>query len=470
MSSVRILQEGQADLLLSASPGDNILDLLRGAGITVYAPCGGKGRCGGCMVELDGQSVPACRSQIPGDCVIRLPELAVKTGSAQASGSLSAGQPVLAAVDLGTTTVAVRIVDESGQTLAEQGEWNCQAPYGADVISRTQYCIQHGTEELSRMIRRQVKKMVQQAAGAAVPERVFLAGNTIMQHIFCDFSPESIAHTPFEPLTRFEDRHPEQLDTIPICYAPCVSGYVGGDITAGLLVSGMNESDTLQLFADIGTNGEMAIGNRDGFICCAAASGPAFEGAGIQCGMPGISGAVSRVYLEEGMLRWDVIGSGKAEGICGSGLIDLIAVLLDLGIIDGSGRLQSPFDLEDESVLEQLGAARLEEDSNENGILFLTDTVYLTAADVRQLQLAKAAVAAGLQVLLNAAGTTWEDISRLNVAGGFGMHMNLKNAAKIGLLPAKLSDRTFSLGNTSLQGASAAVVSSAMQESLLLLQ
>ena len=190
------------------------------------------------------------------------------------------------------------------------------------------------------------------------------------------------------------------------------------------------------LFLDVGTNGEMALGGKDGFVCCAVASGPAFEGAGIACGMAGVDGAVSHVRFESGALRFDVIGGGEAKGLCGSGLVDLAALLCREGIITASGLLLPP-----EEAPENW-AAYLREDEDGNGIFFLTPSVYLTARDVRQLQLAKAAVAAGIRVLLKKSGTKMEEIGGLYLAGGFGSFLDPKSAADIGMLPRELADKT----------------------------
>ena len=231
-----------------------------------------------------------------------------------------------------------------------------------------------------------------------------------------------------------------------------MAGYVGGDITAGLLASGLWERDERSLFLDIGTNGEMALGGRDGFLCCAVASGPAFEGAGISCGMTGTEGAVAHVRAENGALRLEVIGGGKARGICGSGLLDLAALLCRERVISASGLLLPP-----EEAPEKW-KAYLGEDGDGNGIFYLTPDVYLTARDVRQLQLAKAAVAAGIRVLLKKSGVDVSELDGLCIAGGFGSFLDPKSAAEIGMLPAELADRTETLGNASLKGAGMALL------------
>ena len=227
-----------------------------------------------------------------------------------------------------------------------------------------------------------------------------------------------------------------------------MAGYVGGDITAGLLAAGLAELPGENLFLDIGTNGEMALGGRGGFVCCAVASGPAFEGAGITCGMPGVDGAVSRVRYDRGFL-YDVIGGGEPKGLCGSGLLDLTAVLLRLGAIAPGGRLLPPEDA-------PMPLRRcLTRDDDGNGRFHLTPEVYLTAADVRNLQLAKAAVAAGIRVLLQQRGISPEQVAGVYLAGGFGSYLDPESAMTIGMLPRACAGKLHTLGNTALAGAAA---------------
>ena len=249
-------------------------------------------------------------------------------------------------------------------------------------------------------------------------------------------------------------------------YAPCVAGYVGGDITAGLLASGLYERQERSLFLDIGTNGEMALGGAEGFLCCAVASGPAFEGAGISCGMAGTDGAVSHVRWNGREPELEVIGGGEPRGLCGSGLIDLLALLTEKRMISAYGLLLGPEEAP-EGYERWLG-----EDDNGNGIFYLTADrrVYLTAGDVRQLQLAKAAVAAGIAVLLRKAGLRPSQLDRLYLAGGFGTYMDVSSAAAIGMLPQELTERTVLLGNASLAGARLALLNPEAREQLLEIQ
>lgn len=456
MSSVRVLLGGKS-FDIKTEGGETLLSALRRSGFTLPAACGGRGKCGKCRVGVNSVSRLACRV-VPNDGdVVTLPEKSggrILTQTPEIVSCAGKMSGLAAAVDLGTTTVAVRIYElADGREERTLSAWNAQAAYGGDVISRIQYTMDtpDGLQELSRIIRAQVEDMINRAledCGRKKSElrHTVLAGNTVMQHIFASLPVEGIARAPFKPETLFEDDRSDSLLGAPLHYAPCVAGYVGGDITAGLLSSGLYKNPGRSLFLDIGTNGEMALGGSEGFACCAVASGPAFEGAGISCGMAAVDGAVSHVRCDGGFL-YDVIGGKAACGLCGSGLIDLAAALTGTGCIDEGGRLLSP-----EEAPEKM-RRYLTRDENGNGIFHLTREVYLTAQDVRNLQLAKAAVAAGIDVLLAAKGMKSSDIDGLYLAGGFGSYVDTESAMKIGMLPRVEKDKLHSIGNTALAGA-----------------
>lgn len=290
MSSIHIEQNG-VTRTLSVPADETLLSALRRAGYSIPAACGGKGRCGKCRVPVNGVPRLACRVYPADGDTVTLPESA---GGAILTRTLPmpACQPgrtgCAAAVDLGTTTVVARLYDlASGAELATESGWNTQAPYGADVISRIQYTLEQpdGLQELSQRSREQVWALIGRALArcgraADTLREITLVGNTVMQHLFAGYSVRSIAAAPFQPETLFDASEAGSLHGVPVRFAPCVAGYVGGDITAGLLAAGLAELPGEHLFLDIGTNGEMALGGRGGFTCCAVASGPAFEGRG----------------------------------------------------------------------------------------------------------------------------------------------------------------------------------------------
>lgn len=462
MSSVQV-QCGGKTCTAAVQDGETLLSALRRAGFSLPAACGGRGRCGKCRVTVNGVSRLACKT-VPSDGdVVTLPETAggaILTDTVSIAVSGGNEQGCAAAVDLGTTTVAVRLYDlASARERRTVSAWNVQASYGADVISRIQYTLDEpdGLTELSGRIRSQVSELISAClADAACPadtlRRVAVAGNTVMQHLFAGLPVRSIAAAPFAPLSLFDGDTADTLLGAPVFYAPCVAGYVGGDVTAGLLASGLYRKPGQHLFLDLGTNGEMALGGADGFFCCAVASGPAFEGAGIVCGMPALDGAVSRVRYDRGLL-YDVIGASEPRGICGSGLIDLAAVLLALGAIDKSGRLLPPE--ETPPPLRRF----VRPDGRGNGVFHLTDRVYLTAEDVRSLQLAKAAVAGGIEVLLRQRDLDAAALDGVYIAGGFGSYIDPDSAMAIGMLPRLPRSKLHCLGNTALAGASMAALS-----------
>jgi len=480
MSRVLINDHSQF-LEIQSRPGDTLLDVLRRAGADISAPCGGKGICGKCLVTLqepDGSrdQVYACKFPVHRDLHVILDRhsggaiLADGSGTLHAEGRAGYG----AAVDLGTTTVALKLFDLSdGRELAAVSDWNRQAPYGADVLTRCQHCMEHedGLVTLRTLVNAQIWNLLSHACEISSVyisrvKEIYLAGNTVMEHILFGISPACIAVAPFTPATLFDRGEHLSLNGPPLFPAPCVAGYVGGDITAGLLACGLHEKEGLSLFLDIGTNGEMALGGRDGFLCCAVASGPAFEGAGISCGMASTPGAISHVRWEDGAPRLEVIGGGAPKGICGSGLLDLLAMLLELGIVDESGWLQPPEELEDDF------SPWLGEDEDGNGIFYLTIDrgIYFTSRDVRSLQLAKAAVAAGISVLMEKSRADFSQISALYLAGGFGSHMAPESAAAIGMLPEALREKIVCVGNSSLTGASMALLDTKKRLELLDIQ
>ena len=485
MATITYLERGRV-LSIPAQSGDSLLSALQGAGITALdAPCGGNGTCGKCLVRVSGDVEPpsddersrlpegdglrlACRCIVQGNCTVSPADAisgAVVASEGQAlSFPLSPREGLGAAVDIGTTTVVLYLYDRSnGQRLALRSGQNRQRSFGADVISRVNHAntSEGGLDQMTVAIQEQLSGYLQECcaeAGQDLEEvrEIAVAGNTIMEHIFAGLSPASIAVAPFTPLSLFGSRAGGAACGLPgsVYLFPCVAGYVGGDITAGLLASGAYRSERPVLFLDIGTNGEMGIGSRDGFLTCATAAGPAFEGAEIVCGMSGSDGAVNRVWLEEGQLRFSVLGGGAPRGICGSGLVDALAVLLELGAVDETGRLLPPDEAEDH-VLPYL-------EETEDGVRFYLDpeqTVYLTDGDVRKLQLAKAAIAAGVQTLLSKAGLTENDVAALYLAGGFGNYIDQNSAAAIGLLPAALLDRIIPVGNSAGMGAVAWLLS-----------
>lgn len=481
MSITVLTPTGRQDI--PVQPGQPLLDALRQAGLPVHAPCGGQGTCGKCRVylsEAEGErTVLACQTAAEDGMTLRLTEegpLAVELEGEDRPLPCppDGGQPGWGiACDIGTTTVVCHLVELStGHTVAILGEGNAQRPYGGDVIARIKASMEGQRPALAAAIRGQLARMIQalcRNTGVPLAEihAMAVAANTTMCHLFAGLAPDSLGAAPFIPLSRFGENYDARALELPfdgtVYIAPAVSGYVGGDITADLLWAQLDQAQRPTLLIDVGTNGEMALGNAQRLLCCSTAAGPAFEGAQISCGMTAAPGAISAVEWRDGALSCSVLGDGPAKGICGSGLIDAVAVMLELGAVDETGRMLDVD--EDEEVIPEAALPYLFLKGDEPAFR-LTEEVYITQADVRKLQLGKGAIAAGVQVLLDAYGIPCGQVGGLLLAGGFGSYIRPESAARIGLIPKELLPVTQTIGNAAAEGARAALVSRQARERL----
>jgi len=368
------------------------------------------------------------------------------------------------AVDLGTTTVVASLHDvKTGTEFAKHGMTNRQAVCGSDVISRLSYVRERkdGLETLHRLATETLNRLIEQlvADHGIRKEEIYavsLAGNTIMQQLFLQMDPSPIASSPFVPVchrpTVWKARelgveiHPEGC----ICVAPVIAGYVGGDIVADILASPLYESSETVVMLDLGTNAEIVLANEHEMTACACAAGPAFEGGEISQGMRAMEGAIERVWIEKDQLCLAVIGDTEPAGICGSGLVDTLAVLLETGVVDRTGRLLPPTEYPGPDWL------RIRESAEgtrfvlwENGKI----SISLTDKDIREIQLAKGAVKAGIKILCHELGITVEKIDRVLLAGAFGSHLCPESALKVGLIPPMDLEKVHFIGNTAWVGA-----------------
>ncbi|MEG6571677.1 ASKHA domain-containing protein [[Clostridium] cellulosi] len=368
------------------------------------------------------------------------------------------------AVDIGTTTVVSFLIDlSSGKIIDKEAETNSQRRYGADVISRIDFTDKNsdGTQILSNLIKNQINGMVDSMCTRSGVKRhniyeMTVTGNTIMLHFFLGLPTKSIAVAPFTPIiTEAAEFRAEEVGIKIngiVSVMPGIASYVGGDITAGILACGMMESNKYSLLIDLGTNGEIALGSSQGVTSCAVAAGPAFEGGNIKCGVGGVKGAIYSVDLDKPDIC-KTIGDEQACGICGSGVIDAVSELLKHDIIDHTGRFAdkeeiSNVDLRDRLIEDNDGRQFILAEKSQQG-----HPIAITQKDIREVQLAKAAVAAGIQVLLKESGVSCEDIEKVYVAGGFGSYMNIESALNIGLIPSELKDKISFVGNTAGMGA-----------------
>lgn len=459
---------------LAVEHGTPLQDALFAQGVEF--PCGGRGRCKGCRVKvLSGALAPtvederllsrgdladgwrlACRARAEEDLKIELAQWEATILADESKFEFISQDGLGVVVDLGTTTLVAQLLDlRSGHVLAVRTALNPQAKYGADIMSRIDFAVTHGGQELlTRLIRKELGRMIGELLSAAhkpgrgvegrtpVPEpylkHVVIVGNTVMHQLFCGLSVEPLGHFPFEPeeggLQLFKAADLKWPRDCVIRFLPCLGSFVGSDILAGILATCLHESDAPAALIDLGTNGEIVVGNREQMLCASTAAGPAFEGARISMGMRAATGAISEVVAIDNQLRCRVLGNVAPRGLCGSGLVDAVAAGLDLSLITPNGRLAN------------------------GGPLPLAMPVSLSQGDIRELQLAKGAIAAGLRILTQQWGTTLDGLKSVYLAGAFGNYVNRASARRIGLLhfPA---ERVTPAGNTALLGAKLALFS-----------
>lgn len=469
-----------------ADSGTPLRDLLFEQGVEF--PCGGKGRCRGCKVrvlsgeagvnqaqrdhlteaEIDQGWRLACQCDLQGDLVIELRQWDAAILADDATFNFTPREGLGVAVDLGTTTLVAQLLDlQTSHVLAVRTALNPQARFGADVMSRVTYAVHEGGQsQLQKIIRDQIGKLIRDLVFAAQADAariidVTIVGNTVMHHLFSGIDLEPMSHYPFVPaddglkVFRATELGWHINAGATVRFLPCLGGFVGSDILAGVLATRLHESDELMGLVDLGTNGEIVIGNKHGLLTASTAAGPAFEGARIGMGMRAASGAISEVSLNGNGVKCHVIGNVAPAGICGSGLVDAIAAGLDLEVIAPSGRL-----LEGSA-----GVYRADELK-----WMLVEPVNIGQTDVRQLQLAKGAIAAGVSILLK----QWlvehqpasspspnplpmgEGLRRLYLAGAFGNYINRASAQRIGLIKFP-PEHVQPSGNTALLGAKLAL-------------
>ena len=368
------------------------------------------------------------------------------------------------ACDIGTTTVALHLVNlKSGKITATASSLNQQITCGEDIISRINYARKPDRLiKLHELMILTVNNLIEKAAKSAriSPEDIYFgsfSGNTTMTHLFLNLVPRHIREEPYVPTINQVPSvfardlglkmHPEAR----IHCSPAVGSYVGGDITAGLLVTPMlRDSKKISLFIDAGTNGELVIGNKDWLVTCACSAGPAFEGSGIKCGMPASEGAIEAIEMrEDGKLNYKVINSGKPKGVCGSGLVDLLSELFTQGYIDRHGKFKLKKAREKIVETDEGKGFLIAEGKNS----FWGKDLVITENDIKNLIRTKGAVFSACSLLLKNVGLNFDKIDSIYIAGGFGQHLNIENAVRIGLLPDIERKKFHYMGNSSLLGA-----------------
>ncbi len=441
---------------VSVNPGTPLIDVLHEFGVEF--PCGGKGTCGSCKVkllkgELRVDSVQlqklkklklgenwrlACYCIAETDITLEISQFENIILADSSTFEFKSQSGFGIAVDLGTTTIVAQLVNlENGHILDSVSDINPQARFGGDLISRIQSCLDGNFERLQNLVRNRTDELIQSMLqkNPVQIKKVVIVGNTVMHHIFSGLPVNSLSFYPFHsPNLGIQHFLPEQLNwNLPersqIQFYPSIGSFVGSDILAGIAATKMAENIKYSVLIDLGTNGEIVVGNRDKIVCASTAAGPAFEGAKISQGMRATTGAISSVDFENGELKTHVIGNVPARGICGSGLIDVMAILLNLEQIGMFGEINSG----EESVK-------------------ISGKVNITQQDIREFQLAKAAIAAGIQILLNQLDISYTEIEHVYIAGGFGNFLNIQNVIRTGLIECG-EDKIVKLGNTALIGA-----------------
>jgi uncharacterized 2Fe-2S/4Fe-4S cluster protein (DUF4445 family) len=450
--NISLLPLGKSIEVISGTP---LKDVLHEFGVEF--PCGGKGTCGSCKVKLlkgklvidDVQQKKLNKLKLAGNwrlaCFCKAEtdislEISQFENIILADNSTFDFQPQTGfgmAVDLGTTTIVVQLVNlENGHVLDSVSDVNPQARFGADIISRIQSCLDGNFEELQNLVRSKTDEMIQSILQKhpVNVSKIAIVGNTVMHHIFSGLPVNSLSFYPFySPNLGVQVFSGKELkwklpETAGILFFPSIGSFVGSDILAGIAATKMAENKKYSVLIDLGTNGEIVVGNRDKIICASTAAGPAFEGAKISQGMRATTGAISSVNFENDELKTHVIGNGTAKGICGSGLIDIMAILTNREQIGMFGEINSS----EESIP-------------------LSGKVSITQQDIREFQLAKAAIAAGIQILLNQLKITYSEVDKVFIAGGFGNFLNIDNVIRTGLIECE-ANKIVKLGNTALIG------------------
>lgn len=456
-------------------PGQSVLDALKDNEIYVPAYCGGRGVCGKCGIQLLKGSLPpvredrqcfddgqikdgfrlSCKAYPEEDIEIALLSQKEDNFEILSGGKtcrtldLEKAEDFGIAVDIGTTTIAMELIERaSGCAAASFSCINRQRAYGADVISRIQASNNGEGEALRKSIVRDLSDgfaelLRSSKISPSAVKYITVSANTTMCHLLLGYSCETLGVFPFTPVNikttvlPYKTVFDSELLEAEVIVLPGISTYVGADIASGLLALGFDRMEKPSVLIDLGTNGEMAVGCSDRLICTSTAAGPAFEGGNISCGIGSVAGAVCAVQISGDAVYYETIGSREPVGICGTGVLDITAELLKHDLIDETGLLDAPY---------FEGGLKIADGADGRPITF-------TQKDIREIQLAKAAVRAGLEVLLKRFGISCEDVDKVYLAGGFGFRLDIDKAVSIGLLPEAFKGKIRVAGNTSLKGA-----------------
>ena len=407
--------------------GERLSDILIDNGFYIDMPCGGNGKCGKCAVTVNGKTEYACRYIINSDISVRLSERCDTVSDSVSGQNTKNNEKMCLALDIGTTTLALALVSaENGKAVRTLGCANSQRVFGADIMARIDYCRKNGVEKMQNAVITDINRLVEKL-NLSGPLPLYAAGNTTMLHIFFGVDCAPLGVAPYTPVfldsKRVDGKSLGLKNISEVISLPCISVFAGADITAGLHYVDLPAKEKYNILVDLGTNAEIALYNNDSVLCTSAAAGPCFEGANISCGMSAVDGAV--YAFKDGGAQ--IVGGGAAKGICGTGLIDIVAFLLEKGIADGTGYIQC-------------------------GEYEIADGVSVTQDDLRQYQLAKSAVFSAICVLIEHLGVSYDEIETVFISGGFSEEFNPDSAVKTGLIPEAIGKKCIAAGNSSLKG------------------
>ena len=467
--------------------GENLGSALTTAGIPIDLRCSGKGTCDRCKVillkgrfsvdgeKIDVQKTPVkvkscCTVVLSEDSVIEIPRSSLAGSNPKCAESFDLGKFKLsspysgigAVIDVGTTTVAIVVGNVlTGEIIGSASDYNKQFKYGDNVVSRISFASEHeGNLELLRRalveenINQMLKKICSEHNLNINDIKIFsIAGNTVMTHILWGLSPAGMGAIPFEPETKIFPELPAVefgISAAPdavIKAVPAISGFIGGDITAGIVVSRMAEEQKYALLVDVGTNCETVLLRNGQFYACAAAAGPAFEGAGVSCGSRGEEGAIEKIKINSDLsMDCKIIGDVAPHGICGSGMIDFVAEARKCGLLNEFGRF-------DRDILKESNRELILKDNIVACKLTVDGEIYMSEKDIESILKAKAAIFAGIKSLTSLEECNVEDLETIYLAGGFAGFIDIPNAIEIGMLPDISVDKYKKIGNSSLAGA-----------------
>lgn len=409
-----------------AQDGTVLSDALNRSGKSVDHPCGGKGICKKCLVTVNGKEELSCQYIIKSDVSVTIKNDGKIYSETGAEETNVITDNLCFALDIGTTTLALALVSlDEGKTIKVITRTNPQRAFGADVMTRIDYCCKNGVEELQKTLIAEINSMVSEFDLHNI-EKFYVSGNATMLHLFFGIDCSAMGIAPYSPVfLESKTQKAENLGIIGVETVeslPSIAAFVGADLVAGLNFVGMPENGKHNLLVDLGTNAEIVLFSEKSALCTAAAAGPCFESANISCGMSATDGAVYSYSAN----RIKTISDAPAKGICGTGLVDIIAYLLDKEIVDETGYMEADFEV--------------------------ADGVYINQADIRQYQLAKSAVCSAVLTLLQMKNLSFEDVEKMYISGGFSAKINIENAAKTGLFPKELKNKCIAINNSSLLG------------------